>query len=227
MTTEEKTMKKTDPENQLKSDSPLSTDPYDAVIAQATKRRIIALIVSILIFGFLLYLSAQGILQTHWFTFLLFSVSWGSWALSFSQFFSWIAFLRRRLKNQPSPPMPISLVTEAFRKARRSLISLSVGTGVCTLTFILLFIQQPDKNGDAYIMTFSDMILSLALSVCLASITFFLIAGLIKFFLHIILFKSPSHRRSLNYLHYLGENYPFFSSQKFEDDLVSQFLDLE
>lgn len=194
-----------------------SIDAYTALITRLKKRRVMAGITSVLIFGGLSLLSAQGLVQTHWFIFFLFSLASGCWLLFFSRLISWLVFLRPRVKNLPlkkqnNQTYPVS---NAFKKTQQMIITLSGVTG-CLLFSIFLLAQS--DTGDAKALTFGNIILLIALCAFLSLMAFVLILAFIEFILRIAPFPRRSRRYSSNLQTPLGDNHPFISSQKFETD---------
>jgi MFS family permease len=211
---------KTVSNNRSKSNDPMSTDAYTALISRMKKRRMIAFITSILVFGFLSFFSGQGLLQTHWFTFILLSIASGCWILFLSRLISWLLFLRPRLKNKMKKIKNTEtvLISKALKKSQQSLIIFSSATGFLLFSIFILLKQQPYDDGTMYVIAFSDVILLIGLSAFLSLMAFIIITGFIGFILRITLFQNSSRHHSSDSLNYLGENHPFPYRQRFEED---------
>lgn len=171
-------------------------DLYMDLKARLKKRRMMAFITGILVFGILSLLSGQGILQTHWLTFLLLSAALGSSTLAFSRLCSWLFFLRLRLKNLSKQKMKAILILDIIKATRHALFIFCANMAVLIFSFFILIGQQPDADGTANTITFGNFIAFMALGPFLALMIFIVIGSFSAFVLRINLFPPSLNRPS-------------------------------
>lgn len=182
-----------------------ATDAYTVLIARLKKRRPVAFIISILIFGILFYLSGVGILQTHWLTFLLLSIVIGIWLSFFNQLFSYLFFLRQ------------FLIPDALKNARRTFSIFCANTAVLIFMVSTAITQQSHVGETISIITFSDIMLFIALSFFITLSIFIVISAFSTIILHVELLPKSKQRCSADSVQVFGDNHPIFTHTKIHE----------
>lgn len=190
---------------------------YVALNVRLQKRRVIAGIISILIFGGLLLLSVQGFLKIHWFTFLLLSIASGCWLLFFSRLLSWLFFLRPHLKNKFITSKTEYPISNGAKKMKQALINWTVSTGVLLFCFFIFLAQQPNHDGTMPSWGWSDSIGSFVFFTFISIFLFVFSTGVINWFLKTCLFKKTKSYNPLSSLDDFQENYPHTSKTQWQE----------
>lgn len=186
---------------------------HEQLLIRLPKLWLIALAVAFFIFGLLSYFSIQRILQTHWFNFLLFSISLGFWTMFLTKFLCWLIFLCICKKNKTKNNM--GLINNSLKKSRLVLIQFSFSTGVLLFILFWFLSQQPNEDGTFPSVDFGDILGVFAFSFFIAFCTFMLTATVLSQFLSITLFKKRSPHNSLSTVNDFEENnFSFNPSEK-------------
>lgn len=208
-------------ENPVRTRSTTLSNKYERLLVRLKKFRLIFFAVSFCMFGLLSYLSSQGILLTHWFNFLLFSVSIGCWMMLLTQFLSWLFFLLVCKKNKMKVNKP--LINNSVKKSRLALMKFSISTGFALFCLYLFLPEQPNADGTIPPTDIGNMVGVFAFSCFVAFCTFMLIGILLSQFCSITLFKNKSPRNSLssiedfqehNFSHHNHQNSGFYSAEQ-------------
>ena len=188
---------------------------YLQLLERLKNQRLTALIAGILVFGFLSFLSAGTLIETHWFTFIVFSIVSGCWFMLLGRLALWIHFLRPHVKNRNRPQKILKTypIGNALKKIKQAIFIFCAMTSFLSFNFFVFLVQQFHSNNPVYFFSWGNLIMLIPFSFFIGLAAFLLISTFITFFLRIILFKNSTYRRPLDPLEEWAEYTAFQNSR--------------
>lgn len=193
---------------------------YLQLLERLKNQRLTALIAGILVFGFLSFLSAGTLIETHWFTFILFSIVSGCWFMLLGRLVLWIHFLRPHVKNRNRPQKTLKTypIGNALKKTKQAIFVFCAMTSFLLLNFFISLIQQFNTHSPVYFFSWSNWFMQIPLSLFLGLMTFVIIVNFTSLVLRMNIFNSSPRNKSSNSLEYLSEYTSLPHHQKFSEN---------
>jgi hypothetical protein len=193
---------------------PAISDVYFRLLEHLKKQRLTALIAGILVFGFLSFLSAGALIETHWFTFILFSIVSGYWFMFLGRLMLWFHFLRPHLKNRNRQKLHLKFpIVNALKKTKQTILAFCAITSCLAFSFFVFLIQQFHNNNSLNFFSWNNLIMLIPLSFFLGLAAFLVTSSSATFFLRITLYKNFSYHRPFDPQEDWAE-YTMFQSSK-------------
>ena len=190
------------------------SDTYLRLLERLKKQFLTAVIAGVLVLGFLSFLSAGTLIETHWFTFILFSIVSGCWFMLLGRLMLWIYFLRPHLKNRNRLKRHLKYpLSNALKKTKQTILVFCAMTSFLLFNFFIFLIQQFHSNNPLNFFSWKNLIMLIPLSFFLGLAAFLVISASMTFFLRITLYKRFTYHRSLDPLEDWAEYTIFQSSQ--------------